>query len=101
MNVCVQRIIFIVAVVASAFISYESGFVNAVINKPISPVKSFPYIYAEVGNPSASFPVLEHLALSNRPGFDEANHRDDIDDRPDFLFSDTGTYRIVEFYVHW
>jgi hypothetical protein len=98
---CYQRILFCVSAVAFVFGSCSSNDARAKINKPLSHVKSFPYLYAEVGNPSASYPVLDHLAISDRSDFDESNYQDDFDDRPDFLFSDTGTYRIVEFYVHW
>lgn len=71
------------------------------INRPIGQVKSFPYLYAEVGNLSASYPVVDHLAISDRLDFDERYDLNGNEDCPDFLFSDTGTYRIVEFYVHW
>jgi hypothetical protein len=90
-----------VVAVALSLVFCTSYLARSEINKPISQSKSFPYIYAEVGNPGASYPVVEHLALSDRPDFDESVDLNGIEDRPEFLFSDTGTYRIVEFYVHW
>lgn len=74
-------------------------------------VKSFPYLYGVEGNPNASFPVMEHLAPAHRryrpdqqhlqQQQQHEQHDENEEDRPDFLFRDTGTYRIVEFYVHW
>jgi hypothetical protein len=90
-----------VAAVALALVLCNPGTARSEIHKPLSQVKSFPYLYAEFGNPSASFPVVEYLAISDRPDFDEGSDLNGVEDRPEFLFSDTGTYRIVEFYVHW
>jgi hypothetical protein len=52
-------------------------------------------LYAQIHNHNASFPVIDYIAKTN-------NHDVNAElDRPDFLFTDTGRYRIVEFYVHW
>jgi Erv1 / Alr family/Thioredoxin len=68
--------------------------------------RSFPYLYGVPGNPNASFPVQEHFAPIHRVPNSNPNTTIAVDeqqqpDRPDFLFTDTGTYRLVEFYVHW
>lgn len=85
-------------VVASLPFLVVSGVVNN--QQAEGAVRSFPYLYGVEGNPNASHPVMEHLAPSHRPGYDPDVDVDE-DDRPDFLFTATGTYRIVEFYVHW
>jgi hypothetical protein len=69
-------------------------------------IKSFPYIYAKIDNYNASYPVMEYVAMNDRQihntaDIDDTNVGSDMDDRPNFLYTDTGTYRIVEFYVHW
>jgi hypothetical protein len=98
---CRKILLVCFALLAVSVVVDNSDGATAEINKPHSSVKSFPYLYAEIGNPSASYPVQDHLAISDRWDFDPNNQGDYFDDRPDFLFTDTGTYRIVEFYVHW
>ena len=81
------------------------GVSAAASHQPRSVVQSFPYLYGVAGNPRASHPVIEHFAPADRPDYDPPQQQQDgalpPDDRPDFLFAATGTYRLVEFYVHW
>lgn len=57
--------------------------------------QSFPYLYATLDDPNASYPVIDHLSPKHR-GLDN-----DTEDRPAFLYSPDNGYRIVEYYIHW
>jgi thiol-disulfide isomerase/thioredoxin len=57
--------------------------------------KSFPYLYATLDDPNASYPVIDHLSPPHR-GLDK-----DTEDRPAFLYDPDNGYRIVEYYIHW
>lgn len=94
-----RRLLLIIVVAAFLAIHLRFPTVSAEIHQSLTAIKSFPYLYGVEGNPNASHPVTDHLALSDRPN---APQQDEVlEDRPDFLFADTGTYRLVEFYVHW
>lgn len=57
--------------------------------------RPFPYLYATLDNPNASYPVIEYLSPEHR-GLDK-----DSENRPSFLYSPDNGYRIVEYYIHW
>lgn len=61
--------------------------------KAVTKQDSFPYLYATRSNHSASFPVIEYIAPSEKGKLN--------DDEPDFLYNTNQPARIVNFYGHW
>lgn len=80
------RTIALIACVLPTKIGVRAG-------KAVTSQDSFPYLYATRTNHSASFPVIEYLAPTEK---DRLNN-----DEPDFLYDTNQPARIINFYGHW
>jgi hypothetical protein len=102
-----RSIILLLLVCFLLFINVSDVIVIGVVTAQASTTtrQSFPYLYAQINDFNASYPVREHIHPSH---FNINDNQDSnalqVLNRPDFLFTKstaTNTYRVVEFYVHW